>query len=292
MRTPATASDARGIARVDFRVNGQVVGTDTSPDSGSPVGAPGAVFSAVVDTTRLANGSSIVDAVATDASGLTTTSAARRVTVKNGAVGDNDRPPAVAFTAPAPGTLVRATTTVSANATDDRGVRSVSFFDGERLICTDTTAPYACTYTARGDDVGRDTLFAVATDTADQTAAAFRAIRVNRFTPGSVTARTTPGRDRRAPFRFLTTGRVVLPSAVRSAVGCDEGVVAVRVKAKRKTISTRRTTLKSNCTFASRVSFRDRRRFTRSGRLRFQVRFTGNDVLTARSARTRGVRTR
>ncbi|MDP9385482.1 MAG: Ig-like domain-containing protein [Actinomycetota bacterium] len=291
----AQAFDARGIARVEFRLNGQPAGQDTTPDSGAPFAAPGATFSTQLNTTGLANGTYVVDAVATDGGGRTATSAPRRLTVRNGggtAAGDNDRPPTVAFTAPASGALVRGTTTLSATAGDDRGVRSVAFFDDDRLVCTDTTAPYSCTYTARGDDVGRDTLFAVAADTADQTAAAFRAIRVDRFAPASVSTRTTPSRDRRAPYRFRTTGRVVVPGAVSGAAGCDKGVVTVRVKAGRKTISTRRATLRSDCTFASTVSFRNRGRFTRSGRLRFLARFTGNDVLTARSARSRTVRTR
>lgn len=293
----AQAFDARGIANVTFRLNGQPVGQDTTPDSGAPFAAPGATFSTQLDTTRLANGTYILDAVATDGGRRTATSTPRRLTVQNGdggpaAAADDDRPPAVAFGTPAQGSLVRGTTTLSATANDDRGVRSVAFFDDDRLVCTDTTAPYSCTYTARGDDVGRDTLFAVATDTAGQTAAAVRTIRVDRFTPTSLTARTTPGRDRRVPYRFRTTGRLVLPGAVSSAAGCDEGVVLVRVKAKRKTISTRRAALKSDCTFTSAVSFRDRDRFTRDGRLTFRVRFTGNDVLTPRSARTRAVRTR
>ena len=289
----AQAFDTRGIASVRFRLNGQPIGDDTSPDSGSPFGAPGATYSTALNTTAIPNGNYVVDAVATDASGRTTTSAFRRVTIQNGAAAQgDDRPPTVAFTAPAAGTLVRGTTTVSATAADDRGIRAVAFFDDERLVCSDTTAPYSCTYTARGDDVGRNTLFAIATDTADQTGSSIRPVRVDRFAPASVTVRTTPTRDARAPFRFTTSGRLTLPSTVSTAAACDEGVVLVRFQAQRKTISTRRATLRSNCSYSSAVSFRDRRRFSRNGRLTVRVRFQGNDVLTARSAATRTVRTR
>lgn len=285
----ATAFDARGIARVEFRINGRVVGTDTAPDSGSPFGAPGATFSAQIDTTGLANGDSVIDVVATDASGRTTTSASRRITIRNAGGAADDRPPTVSFTAPAAGTLVNGSTTVSASASDDNGIRSVAFFDDERLICTDTTAPYSCTYSPRGDDVGRDTLFAVATDTAGQVGTDIRAIRVARFGARSVSASTTPSRDSRAPYRFRTTGRVNLPASVSSRQGCNTGMVAVTYKVVSKTISNRRVALGSDCRFKSTVTFRNRSRLGR-GQLRVSVRFLGNEVLKAASARRHNVR--
>ncbi len=285
----ANAFDARGIAKVEFRVNGRVVGIDTAPDSGSPFGAPGATFSAQVDTRGLPNGDSVFDVVTTDASGLTSTSAARRVTVRNAGGAADDRPPAVSFTAPAANTLVRGSTTVSATASDDNGIKSVAFFDDDRLICTDTTAPYSCTYSPRGDDVGRDTLFAVATDTADQVGTAVRVLRVDRFAPRSVSAATTPSRDRSLPYRFRTRGRVVLPAAVTRTQGCRTGVVAVTFKVASKTISNRRATLRRDCTYVSRVTFRSSSRLDRS-RLRVSVRFLGNAVLKARSATRDAVR--
>lgn len=256
-----------------------------------------------VNTTTLANGNSVVDAVATDGGDLTTTSAPRRVTVQNAGpagpagpsgapAGTEDRPPGVVFTAPANNALLTGTTTVSANASDDRGVRSVTFLDDDRVICTDVTAPYACPFAPRGDDVGRDTLFAVATDTTGQTAATIRVVRVDRFAASAVSARVSPTRDRRAPYRFRTSGTVGLPAGITAATACDEGMVSVRVQAGNKTISTRRVELGSNCAYTSTVSFRNRARFTRSGRLTVRVRFLGNDVLRARSASARSVRTR
>ncbi len=79
----AQASDGRGITSVEFRVDGRPVGTDTTPDSGSPFGA-GASYSTAFDTTTLSDGTHTVTAVATDPSGLQTTSAPRRITVSNG----------------------------------------------------------------------------------------------------------------------------------------------------------------------------------------------------------------
>jgi len=285
----ATAFDARGIAKVDFRVNGRIVGTDNTPDAGAPFGAPGATYSAQVDTSGLANGDSFIDAVATDASGRMTTSAPRRITIRNAGGAADDRPPTVSFTAPAANALIRSSTTVSATAGDDNAIKSVAFFDDDRLICTDTTSPYSCTYSPRGDDVGRDTLFAVATDTADQIGTDVRTVRVDRFRPRSVTATTTPSRDRTAPYRFRTRGRVNLPANVTRGQACRAGRVAVTFKVVRKTISNRRVALRRDCRFVSRVTFRNPERLGR-GRLRVSVRFLGNAVLKARSTKRRTVR--
>ncbi|MBC7373359.1 MAG: Ig-like domain-containing protein [Frankiales bacterium] len=97
----AQAFDARGIAKVDFRLDGQVVGTDTAPDSGSPFGAPGATYTVTLDTTRLSNGSKVLDAVATDGGGLTTISATRRITVQNAPASSPPASPSPS-TSPAP----------------------------------------------------------------------------------------------------------------------------------------------------------------------------------------------
>ena len=70
---------------------------------------------------------------------------------------------------------------LSVNATDDRGLAKVQFFDDDRLLCEDTAAPFNCAYQPRGGDVGRNTLIAVAIDGAGQTTSAVRAVTVRRF---------------------------------------------------------------------------------------------------------------
>jgi hypothetical protein len=115
--------------------------------------------------------------------------------------------------------------------------------------------------------------------------------------PGAATAagrtglrfRVTPGRDRRAPYRFTTTGTIAPPAGVSRTAAC-EGRVAVQVKTGRNTISTRQARVTSACRFRSTVSFADGRRFGARRRLRFVVRFTGNAVLARRSARPRLIR--
>lgn len=83
----ATASDARGIGSVTFRLNGQTVATDTAPDAGSPFNAAApATFSGALDTRGRANGTYTLDAVASDGT-LTTVSGARRIVVANTGTG-------------------------------------------------------------------------------------------------------------------------------------------------------------------------------------------------------------
>jgi hypothetical protein len=202
-----------------------------------------------------------------------------------------DAAPTVAWSAPASGARLSTTapTALSATAADDRGIAEVRFLDDERTVCSDTVAPYTCAYTPQGDDVGRNTLVAIAIDSAGQTASAVRAVRVSRFA-ATLSARTTPRRDRRAPYRFTTTGRLRLPAGVTAAQGC-RGTVAVQIKAGTKTVSTRRVKLRSNCTYRSRVTFRLPQRL-RPRRLRRIVRFGGNSVVNATSARRQTLRVR
>lgn len=202
-----------------------------------------------------------------------------------------DRPPAVAFQSPAINALLPAiATNVTLTATDDHGVASVQLIDDGSPVGTDTTAPYVIPYVPKGGDVGSNTLVAVATDTAGQTATALRPFRVNRFAPKQVTAKVSPSRDRRAPYKFRTTGTVLLPTGVTRGQGCGRGVVSVQVKRGSKTISTRRANLSKSCGYSSTVSFANRRRIGKTGRLKITARFLGNDVLGLRNAASRKVR--
>ncbi|WP_375758351.1 Ig-like domain-containing protein [Corallococcus exercitus] len=54
--------------------------------------------------------------------------------------------PTAQVTAPAPGSYVRSTVAVTANATDDVGVARVDFFDGTTLIGSATTPPYTVSW--------------------------------------------------------------------------------------------------------------------------------------------------
>ena len=112
-----------------------------------------------------------------------------------------------------------------------------------------------------------------------------------RRKPSQVTLRLKPKRDRKSPYRFVATGNVIAPAGLSPLAAC-QGRVAVQVKAGRKTISNRRVQVRSNCTYRSVVTFKDRKRFSRNGKLGFKARFLGNGVMRARASREAVARTR
>lgn len=201
-----------------------------------------------------------------------------------------DRPPTVAWTEPASDavTMSNVANTLRADASDDVAVARVEFLAGNRLICTDTAAPYECSYSPTDADVGKATLVAVVYDSAGQTATALRFVSVDRFKPTRLSSKVSPGRDRTFPYRFKASGKLSLPEGVSAEEGC-RGKVRVRYKVGRKTISSRKAKVRSNCRWSRKVAFGQRYRLTR-GKLRVFATFQGNDVLKRRSASRRTVR--
>ena len=110
-----------------------------------------------------------------------------------------------------------------------------------------------------------------------------------RLTP-RLSVKVSPRRDRRAPYRFTTRGRLILPRGITASRACAGGRVSVVVKAGRNTISTRRARVRSDCSFGSRVSFAGARRFGRHHRLGVTVRFLGSQRLRRVTAQPRHVR--
>ncbi|HEX8123645.1 MAG TPA: calcium-binding protein [Solirubrobacteraceae bacterium] len=176
-----------------------------------------------------------------------------------------DAPPSITLTDAAPGTATAA-------AADDRGIATVLFLDDDRLVCADDAAPFTCEHRPGAEDVGRNTLTAIAVDTAQQTASDRRLVVVPRFAPADVTLRVS---------RRRVGGRVVLPAEVAAAVGC-RGEVVVSVKRGARTV-TRRAQLKRDCTYAARIR-------TRRGAAKVRATFAGNDVLAAKPSAVRLVR--
>ena len=201
---------------------------------------------------------------------------------------NDDRPPTAAFVTPRADTLLRGTSPVEVDARDDRAVSRVLLLDDGRVVEVDSAAPYRFSYRPSGDDVGRNTLVAIAIDSSEQSASAVVPVRVDRFVP-RISRTVSPARDRRAPYRFTTSGRLVLPQGVTAAAGCATGFVAVQVKRGTRTVSTRRAALGRDCRFASTVVFRDRRRLG-AGRLQVVVRFLGNPILGPQTAERVAVR--
>ncbi|HEY7176341.1 MAG TPA: Ig-like domain-containing protein, partial [Micromonosporaceae bacterium] len=78
-------------------------------------------------------------------------------------------PPTVSITSPADGSSQSGTITVSANASDDTGVASVTFLADGAPIATDASSPYQASLNTAGLTNGTHTLTAVATDTSNNT---------------------------------------------------------------------------------------------------------------------------
>jgi hypothetical protein len=146
----ATASDAEGpIAKVEFYSGATLLWVENlTPYADSWTNVPAGTYT--------------LTAVAYDGQGAKTTSAPVTVTVKgpNGA-------PTVALTSPANGSTLTAPATINlaANASDpENQLARVEFYSGTTLLATDTSAPYAWSWSAVA--AGTYTLTAKAFDAA------------------------------------------------------------------------------------------------------------------------------
>jgi uncharacterized protein (TIGR03118 family) len=153
----ANAADNVGVAQVEFFAGTTSLGIDTT-----------APYSVDWNTTTVANGNFNLTAVAKDAFGNSTTSAAVAVTVTNVPPPPDIIPPTVALTAPAAGT-VSGTVAVTANAADNVAVTQEEFFAGATSLGTDATAPYSVSWNTTTVADGNVTLTAVAHDAAGNT---------------------------------------------------------------------------------------------------------------------------
>lgn len=281
----ATASDDFAVARVEFRRNGQTFASDeTAPYDTS------LVFSdADAGTVQQ------VQAVAVDADGLSASDERVIIVAPLAPPSAEDRAPTVDLVTPAAGaTLVPGVrTALGVAASDDRGIGGVSFRVDDRQVCADSVAPYGCAFTPGVSDVGARTVSATVTDTAGQTTTALRSVVVRKATATSFRITVTPGRDRRAPYRFVVVGRLSLPAAIPRERGC-RGAVAVGFATLRggTAIPSRQTPLKSDCSLRRVVKFPFRRPFGTTGRGYVVARFAGNDVVAAIRATRRPVRVR
>jgi hypothetical protein len=168
----ANASDNVGVASVQFQLDGANLG---SLVKASP-------YSVTWNTATATNGTHSLRAIAKDAAGNSTTSAAVTVTVNNST--RDTTPPTVSLTAPANGASVSGTVTGSANASDNVGVASVQFqLDGANVGVKDLVAPYTFSWDTTKSTNGAHTLRAIATDTSNNsTTSASVTVTVNNST--------------------------------------------------------------------------------------------------------------
>jgi len=149
----ATASDDVQVLKVEFYVDGVKIGEDTT-----------APYTASWNSANTTNGAHNIMAKAYDSSNVGVDDDTA-VTVTGGLV--DTAAPTVNITAPANGSQVYETFTISATAADNFGVTRVEFSVDGVLKCTDTEAPYTCDYNATGEAEGTThALKAVAFDAA------------------------------------------------------------------------------------------------------------------------------
>ncbi|MBI3930042.1 MAG: hypothetical protein HY319_31170 [Armatimonadetes bacterium] len=157
----AQAQDDKGVAQVEFFLDGAPLGTDPTPP-----------YQQDWNTATAADGPHTLQAVARDTTGQT---ARDSITVNVSNFVDN--PPTVNLTAPSDGQAVFGTINIQANASDDVNVTQVEFFMDATSLGTDATAPYSMNWDSTGVANGLHALKAVARDTAGQTS--FHTINVN-----------------------------------------------------------------------------------------------------------------
>ena len=204
----ASASDSNGIQNVAFSLDGAPLSTDsTSP------------YACSFDSTKLANGTHKLTAVASDALGATTT---REVsfTVDN-TVATNPGP-TITWTAPANGAKLSNQAACATTVSDSDGVAQVQYFMNDKLWRTEKVAPYTCEFWTKNYADGAYVLKAVATDTKGATSTA----QINVTIANNA---TTPPADTTPPTVSImspSSGAKVVPNTPYTADAKDNTAVA------------------------------------------------------------------
>jgi hypothetical protein len=171
----AAASDASGVARVDFYAGANLIGSDTTDP-----------FSITWDTTLTPNGAQVLSAIAVDTFDNMGTSAGVPVTLDN----PDTTAPIVTLTSPAAAATLSGVAVLTAAATDFNGVTRVEFSSNGVLLGSDTTPPFTYPWTTPGVPPGTYALTARAFDAAGNAATS---------APVSVTVNQPPTADAGLP---------------------------------------------------------------------------------------------
>ena len=148
----ATAESDFGISKVEFFIDGESLGEDTT----SP-------YEYEWDTTLSLNGSHEIKAVAYNVDGNTAVDTIS-VLVNNG----GDEAPQVSITYPADGAVIRGTKSIIADASDDLGIDKIEFYVEGTLLETDMSSPYTYTWDTSTVVDGYREVKAIAYDTIGQ----------------------------------------------------------------------------------------------------------------------------
>ena len=193
------ASDDRGIARVQFFVDGTLLSTDTSSS-----------YTCTLDNKKYTNGAHTLMARVTDSAGLTAQS---QITfnVSGGIAsgGTTNTPPILSIDAPAAGSTLGGSVPFAATATDAGGsVAKVEMYlvsgTTQKLVATDTTSPYSGSFSTAGVPDGAAQLMAVATDNLGAKSTVQRSVTIkNASTTPTDPAPTDPALSAIAPADII-----------------------------------------------------------------------------------------
>jgi thermitase len=166
-----SATDNVGVTKVELRVNGSLVGADTS----SPFG-----FS--WDSTKVANGMASMVVTAYDQAGNAGTSAPVSVNVANSSVTvvADTTPPSVVISNPGSGAKVSGTVSVNVSASDNSGVSALSqkLYINGKLVASTTGGSLSYRWNTRKIASGSYTIQALAADAAGNQAT--QSVQVNK----------------------------------------------------------------------------------------------------------------
>jgi Big-like domain-containing protein len=228
----STSSDGNGSGITQIKYQFRPASTGTWVDACTTTGSP---FTCSGDTATIPDGLYDVRAIATDGAGFTTTSA-----IVSGRI-DNTAPTSATLTNP--GSPLSGSVTLNGSAADaGSGIASVRVEYAPAgtttwaTACSDTTAPYSCSWATTGVTDGVYDLRSVATDLAGNTLAS-----------PTVTSRRV---DNNAPTVTLNDpgsplGGTVTVSATASDGG---GIASVAIQRKLSTASTWTTTICTDTT--------------------------------------------
>lgn len=170
------ARDDRRVQRVQFYLDGALIGTDSSSS-----------YQCSIDNRKYTNGAHTLKAVVTDSANQT---AETQITINvtggsGGGGGDTaNTPPILSITAPAAGSKLAGSVPYSATASDTGGaVAKVEMYlvsgSTQKLVDSKTAAPYSGSISTAGVPNGAATLMAVATDNLGATSSVQRSVTVD-----------------------------------------------------------------------------------------------------------------
>ena len=99
----------------------------------------------------------------------------------------------------------------------------------------------------------------------------------------SVSIRSRPVRDRSKPYSFRFSGTVGMPAGITKAKGCS-GSVTITLKKGTKTVTSKKATLKKDCTYSAKVTVKSK------AKLKASSKFAGNAAVGAKSSTKINVR--